>query len=248
MPDRFGQLAQRLRSTAFALADETSPTEIHEGTATLLASVIAGDDLLWTKIDILRSHATVRRGTPSHDDAPLGAALGRYGASHPAVRSYLAPGDDRRPRRVSDLTSARAWRGSPEYCEVFRADRARFQLSVVLNLADNTGRGWVLTRSTRDFSDQDLAVATLAQPLLVALHQRQKPHRPGPAADPLTPREKHVLHLMATGMTANAIGHALGISTTTVRKHSEHIYHKLHCQDRLTAVLRAQDLGLLTNN
>lgn len=68
---------------------------------------------------------------------------------------------------------------------------------------------------------------------------------PVPLAASLTPRELQVLTLMAEGLTAVAIGHRLGISPGTVRKHVEHLYEKLSCHDRLLAVLQARTLGLL---
>jgi hypothetical protein len=53
------------------------------------------------------------------------------------------------------------------------------------------------------------------------------------------------LHLLAEGLTAAAIGRRLTIAPRTVTKHLEHVYAKLHTSDRLSAVLRAQRLGLL---
>jgi DNA-binding CsgD family transcriptional regulator len=61
----------------------------------------------------------------------------------------------------------------------------------------------------------------------------------------LTPREFTVLILLAEALTAAAIGRRLGISARTVHRHLEHLYRKLNTSDRLGAVLRAQDLGLL---
>lgn len=66
----------------------------------------------------------------------------------------------------------------------------------------------------------------------------------GPAA--LTERERDVLRLMAEGLIAQAIGHRLGVSARTVAKHQERIYRKLDTCDRLTTVLRAQEVGLVT--
>lgn len=54
-----------------------------------------------------------------------------------------------------------------------------------------------------------------------------------------------VLHLLADGRTAAAIAHRLAISERTIHKHLEHLYGKLSVSDRLSAVLRAQFLGLL---
>jgi DNA-binding NarL/FixJ family response regulator len=61
----------------------------------------------------------------------------------------------------------------------------------------------------------------------------------------LTAREREVLQLLATGLTAAAIGRRLGISARTVDKHKEHIYAKLGASDRMTAVLQAHHYKLL---
>ena len=61
----------------------------------------------------------------------------------------------------------------------------------------------------------------------------------------LTPRELTVLGLLVEGLTAAAIGRRLQIGERTVQKHLEHTYTKLGVGDRLSAVLRAQHLGLL---
>lgn len=61
----------------------------------------------------------------------------------------------------------------------------------------------------------------------------------------LTLREHEVLALLAAGYTAGRIGRRLRISERTVHKHLENIYGKLEVHDRLAAVLRAADLGLV---
>jgi ATP/maltotriose-dependent transcriptional regulator MalT len=54
-----------------------------------------------------------------------------------------------------------------------------------------------------------------------------------------------VLQLIAAGRTALAVSHHLRISVRTVHKHLEHIYDKLGCRDRLVAVQRSRQLGLI---
>lgn len=74
----------------------------------------------------------------------------------------------------------------------------------------------------------------------------------GRGADPavardlrLTARQLAVLALLADGLTAAAICRRLGISERTVHKHLEHLYARLRVGDRLSAVLRAREHGLL---
>jgi DNA-binding CsgD family transcriptional regulator len=241
-------LATQLLSGALSLSDATTLTQMQQGASQLLSSLIACDEVLWAEFNITTSTAIVRRGHSMARDATLSRTLGRYGDQHPAVLSYRSPGDDSHPRRVSDVTSYRKWLSSPAYGEIFRGDRARFQLSLVISLADGIGRGWVLTRSSVDFTDTDVDTAALSLPVLVTLDRlaHVKFRRTPPArASMLSSRELQVLHLLTTGMTANAIGRAIGITEATVRKHTEHIYRKLECNDRLTAVLRARKLGIV---
>jgi len=61
----------------------------------------------------------------------------------------------------------------------------------------------------------------------------------------LTTRERQVLELLASGMPASAMASRLSISPRTVHRHLSHIYCKLGSHDRLSAVMRAQDEGLL---
>lgn len=61
----------------------------------------------------------------------------------------------------------------------------------------------------------------------------------------LTPRQLAVLGLLAEGHTAIGIARRLTIAERTVRKHLEGAYAKLGVHDRLAAVLRARDTGLL---
>lgn len=64
-------------------------------------------------------------------------------------------------------------------------------------------------------------------------------------ADPLTPREKQVLTLLATGQTNKEIAARLGLSVKTVMHHSMAIYRKLGVRGRAEATALAFRRGLL---
>jgi DNA-binding NarL/FixJ family response regulator len=66
-----------------------------------------------------------------------------------------------------------------------------------------------------------------------------------PLAEPLTPRELEVLHLLAEGLPNKAIAQRLGISENTVKFHVNVILGKLGAQSRTEAVTRAVRLGLI---
>jgi len=74
---------------------------------------------------------------------------------------------------------------------------------------------------------------------LLEVSRQSKSH-----VDHLTPREKQVLILMAQGAPTRAIAIQLGISYTTARTHIRSLEHKLEVHDKLSAVVRARELGL----
>jgi DNA-binding NarL/FixJ family response regulator len=65
-------------------------------------------------------------------------------------------------------------------------------------------------------------------------------------SDGLTPREREVLELVATGATNREIAAALYISENTVGFHMRHILAKLHLKNRAQAVAYAIRSGLVT--
>jgi len=63
-------------------------------------------------------------------------------------------------------------------------------------------------------------------------------------ATPLSPREREVLDLIASGSTNREIAAALHLSPHTVKEHTSGLYRKLGARNRAEAVQRAQRLGL----
>jgi len=61
----------------------------------------------------------------------------------------------------------------------------------------------------------------------------------------VTEREVEVLRLLSEGLIARSIAHRMSVSERTVHKHLENLYQKLEVHDRLSAVIRGQQLGLL---
>lgn len=66
-----------------------------------------------------------------------------------------------------------------------------------------------------------------------------------PGREPLTPREREVLCLLAEGATNQEIAERLVISLTTVKKHVSSLFLKLAAENRTHAVARARELALL---
>ena len=68
-----------------------------------------------------------------------------------------------------------------------------------------------------------------------------------PLLDPLSQRELEVLQLLAGGASNQEIALALVVAPGTVKLHMSHILSKLGVKSRTQAILRARDLGLLTD-
>lgn len=84
---------------------------------------------------------------------------------------------------------------------------------------------------------------SFVQPSVAAKYLWVLAHRPQhPEADPLTPRELDVLHLLARGQSNREIAEGLHISESTVKNHVNSILAKLQVPNRTTAALRAQEL------
>jgi DNA-binding NarL/FixJ family response regulator len=66
-----------------------------------------------------------------------------------------------------------------------------------------------------------------------------------PARPHLTPREREVVALVSSGLTASQIAAELQISTKTVENHKQRVFRKLDVQSQSHAVSVAMRLGLL---
>ena len=62
----------------------------------------------------------------------------------------------------------------------------------------------------------------------------------------LTRREQEVLDCLGRGMQVKAIARVLGISLETCRGYAKSLHAKLGVRSQLEAVVKAQQLGLLT--
>ncbi len=99
--------------------------------------------------------------------------------------------------------------------------------------------------------DQELAARSLrrlAEERKQNVPEVRKPRNPlrETLRERLTPREKEVLQLLASGQTNQEIAQTLWISKGTVKVHVERIIRKLGVSDRTQAAVRAIELELLT--
>ena len=63
--------------------------------------------------------------------------------------------------------------------------------------------------------------------------------------DTLTPREREVLRLMAQGLDNRALAKQLGVEYGTVRSHVRNLIAKLEVHNKMQAIVKAAQLGLL---
>jgi DNA-binding CsgD family transcriptional regulator len=178
-------------------------------------------------------------------------------AEHPVVAHQLAHPDSEPVLRVSDFISDREFRSSRVYRELFVPQGAHYQLSIATDGDHTVSKGWIIKRSIRDFTEAELRHARHLQPLLALLDTVYSSSRicqaDGADIDEartrvgLTARELDILTLLADGLSAQQIARLRRISVRTVQKHLENIYDKLDCHDRVLAVNKARQLGLLDN-
>ena len=90
-------------------------------------------------------------------------------------------------------------------------------------------------RETSAFAEEELALLRMITPALGRLARE----RPTPATHlGLTPSERRVLSLVATGRSNADIAESLCVAESTVRKHLENSYRKLGVSSRMAAVAR----------
>lgn len=170
---------------------------------------------------------------------------------HPLIRWYAVTGADRPQTTASVPRGVAAGTMTAEWSAFARPLGVTHQLCLPLQVGAGM-HAYVVGRADRDFAEADRALATAVAPALCAVLRQRGLLAGVPGAQRssaqqlgLTGREVAVLHLLGQGLTAASIARRLGTSPRTVHKHLEHMYRKLGVQDRLLAVLRARDLGLL---
>jgi DNA-binding NarL/FixJ family response regulator len=89
------------------------------------------------------------------------------------------------------------------------------------------------------------AGGSLLQPVVAAKLLQQVSREQQPGGEPLTPREREVLQLLAQGLQNKEIAAELVISERTAKFHVSAILSKLHAGNRTEAVAIAVQRGLV---
>ena len=95
------------------------------------------------------------------------------------------------------------------------------------------------------FLSKETAPRELARLLRAILANPSRDWMPQVALPSFTPREEQVLKLLNLGLSNKDIARRMDLSPDTVKDHLERVFHKLDVRDRLSAVKRATELGLV---
>jgi LuxR family transcriptional regulator, maltose regulon positive regulatory protein len=171
-------------------------------------------------------------------------ACGRAGDSLAVVERWLATAKE---RGLSDEILRSEIVRALALGDAGKDDEARSSLGEALVMAESGG-------IVRSFADEGPSVARLLEamaaesPLSDHASRVLAACRPGAAAvpaEPLSPREREVLALIARGLSNQEIGERLFLALDSVKGHNRRIFEKLGVQRRTEAVARARELGLL---
>ncbi|HET8664942.1 MAG TPA: helix-turn-helix transcriptional regulator [Nocardioides sp.] len=170
--------------------------------------------------------------------------------AHPLLRWFYTT-QDPRPMTMGRVPEYMVEPGAMELVRELMAPVGFVQQLSIPCHVENGHRAFVAAKDDDDFSDDALQLARLIQPLLALLWLQAAalercPDPVGVDTTGLSGRELAVLQLLADGLTAEAIGHRLGISPRTVHSHLARLYRKLGVSDRMRAVLIGEAAGLIT--
>ena len=184
---------------------------------------------------------------------PLGETFLARVREHPAI-NHIIDTADRNAVKVSDFLSQRQFRQLGLYHDFYRPLRIRYQLGFGCPVDPGRVMFVALSRTTRDFSEEERTVLNLVRPHICQAWRRAKvltdlrsissAKSLRPAANEesvalekmgLTPREAEVLHWIASGKTNEEIAIILGVSFFTVKTHVKHIFARLGVETRTAA-------------
>jgi len=117
-------------------------------------------------------------------------------------------------------------------------------------LLKDTSRELLLHTIRAVNSGATLIKTSLLSEAISSLVQPQKAHQERAESsvdgvEPLTPREREVLKLVAAGYTNKEVGRKLSITEDTVKKHMQNILAKLHATSRIRAAIEATRAGII---
>lgn len=97
-------------------------------------------------------------------------------------------------------------------------------------------------------SGESILSDEILKKLLTYARQSRATDSPFPAVPDLTERELELLRLTAKGYSNKIISRELGLTENTVKKYMMSVFTKLGVRSRTAAVIRAQQIGLLSTD
>ena len=204
---------------------------------------------------LLADHTTNRReaalaGATGLLDRLLAAAQagGRTASAIEALTLQALARDAAGSREQASASLEAALRyAEPEgYVEVFTNQDPR--MLPLLQELNRRNRDWtpvqnVLAACAQHDSTSGAPTSTTAGTTFLPRRDQERP-APLELVDPLSSRELDVLRLLRSDLDGPAIARELGVSLSTVRTHTQHIYVKLGVSNRRAAIRRAHQLNL----
>ncbi len=244
------------RLVADAVSDASEALDHGQDPAPVLASRICGglhaDGWSYGQFDLRIGHGHCTMWPPAFEHPELIAATITMPHAHPVLHHWLTGNND--PTVVSTLiTDQRRWRNSEAFDLLTRTIGCTESGGIRLDRGTETLHMIGFTRHS-DFTAEEVELLRVMQRPALALirhthwlNGRSSEGAPWSQASDvgLTSRQLQVLELLAEGLLAGTIAHRLAVSPRTVHRHLGHIYAALGTHDRLTTVIRAQQLGLL---
>jgi len=195
----------------------------------------------------------LRIGVVGEDALARGGLVSRLGAAGLTLAAELPPGEASGPALSG--ADAVAWDlggdPAPEELAALSPD-----LPVVALVARDEQAGGALAAGARGALFREASPARLGAALCAAAHgllvldpalaaRLLRPPTGPEGQEPLTPREREVLVLLADGLSNKEIAQRLAVAECTAKFHVESILAKLGAANRADAVMRAARSGLL---
>ncbi|MGI8890420.1 MAG: helix-turn-helix domain-containing protein [Chthoniobacterales bacterium] len=224
---------RKLNRVILSLYEETEEPQPIETIINLVETLLP---IPWICVDEVNlssgklSHLAGRRieAVPQLDEK-----LKAYCHENPVV-SYAMQGNFAPALRISDFTTFRQFKKTNYFNEMVGYFSGwRDQAAIAIRLPGKS-LGFALSRD-KLFSDEELLILELLQPHLERVLHRSTQFLQLPTEQPLTPREREVLHWVVEGKRDGEISIILSISVRTVEHHVRICLRKLGVETRAAA-------------